>query len=50
MSNSPRHFLQFKDLSRDELEHIFARTRWIKDQFKSYQKYWPLTALTRSLR
>ncbi|HWV18999.1 MAG TPA: ornithine carbamoyltransferase [Rhodocyclaceae bacterium] len=40
--NSPRHFLQLKDLTRSELEHVFARTRWIKDQFKSYRKYWPL--------
>jgi ornithine carbamoyltransferase len=37
-----RHFLQFKDLSRAELEHLFARTRWIKNQFKRYQRYWPL--------
>jgi ornithine carbamoyltransferase len=37
-----RHFLQFSDLSRDELEHIFARTRWIKAKFKSYERYWPL--------
>jgi len=37
-----RHFLQFKDFSRAELEHLFARTRWIKDQFKRYQRYWPL--------
>src|SRR5690606_9617221 len=40
--NSPRHFLQLKDLTRSELEHVFARTRWIKDQYKSYRKYWPL--------
>ena len=40
--SSPRHFLQLKDLTRSELEHVFARTRWIKDQYKSYQKYWPL--------
>ena len=40
--NSPRHFLQLKDLTRSELEHVFARTRWIKDQYKAYQKYWPL--------
>ena len=40
--SSPRHFLQLKDLTRHELEHIFARTRWIKDQYKAYQKYWPL--------
>jgi ornithine carbamoyltransferase len=37
-----RHFLQFRDLSRAELEHLFARTRWIKNQFKRYQRYWPL--------
>jgi len=37
-----RHFLQFKDLSRAELEHLFARTRWIKSQFKRYRRYWPL--------
>jgi ornithine carbamoyltransferase len=38
----PRHYLQFKDLSRGEYEHLFARTRWIKDQFKRYRRYWPL--------
>ena len=37
-----RHFLQFNDFSRAELEHVFARTRWIKDQFKRYRRYWPL--------
>ena len=37
-----RHFLQFKDLSRDEHEHLFARTRSIKDRFKRYERYWPL--------
>jgi ornithine carbamoyltransferase len=37
-----RHFLQFRDLSREELEHVFARTRWIKDKFKRYERYWPL--------
>jgi len=37
-----RHFLQFKDFSREELEHLFERTHWIKQQFKSYQRYWPL--------
>src|SRR5512139_3449785 len=37
-----RHFLQFNDFSRTELEHLFARTRWIKDQFKRYRRYWPL--------
>jgi len=37
-----RHYLQFKDFSRAEYEHLFARTRWIKDQFKRYRRYWPL--------
>ena len=37
-----RHFLKFNDLSRDEHEHLFARTRWIKDRFKGYERYWPL--------
>ena len=37
-----RHYLQFRDLARAEYEHLFARTRWIKDRFKRYQRYWPL--------
>jgi len=37
-----RHFLQFKDLSRAELDHVFERSRWIKQQFKAYKQYWPL--------
>jgi len=37
-----RHFLQFKDLTRDELDYLFDRTRIIKERFKRYQKYWPL--------
>ena len=42
----PRHFLQFKDLSRAELEYVFRRTRWIKEKFKRYQRYWPLVDRT----
>jgi len=38
----PRHFLAFKDLSRDEFEHLFERTRWIKQQFKAYKPHQPL--------
>ncbi len=38
----PRHFLQFKDLARDELDYLFERTRSIKARFKGYQPYWPL--------
>ncbi|MCL2524280.1 MAG: ornithine carbamoyltransferase [Betaproteobacteria bacterium] len=41
-----KHFLQFRDFTRDEFDHLFARTRWIKNQFKSYQKYWPLNDRT----
>jgi ornithine carbamoyltransferase len=37
-----RHFLQFADFSSDELAHLFARTRWIKDRFKRYELYQPL--------
>lgn len=37
-----KHFLQFNDLSTDELNHIFARATIIKAQFKAYQQYWPL--------
>ncbi|HTQ73526.1 MAG TPA: ornithine carbamoyltransferase [Burkholderiales bacterium] len=37
-----RHFLQFKDFTGAEYEHLFERTRWIKNQFKRYRRYWPL--------
>ncbi len=37
-----KHFLQFNDLTADELNHVFARTAWIKSQFKAYKQYWPL--------
>jgi ornithine carbamoyltransferase len=42
----PRHFLQLKDFSRDEIEHLFARTTWIKERFKRYERYWPLADRT----
>ena len=38
----PRHFLQLKDLSREELDYLFERARAIKARFKAYQRYWPL--------
>ena len=41
-----KHFLQFKDLSRTEFEHLFERTRLIKQRFKAYQKYHPLVDRT----
>ena len=37
-----RHYLQFRDFSVKEYAHLFARTRWIKDRFKRYERYWPL--------
>ena len=37
-----KHFLQFRDLERDELEHLFRRTKVIKDRFKNYVTYQPL--------
>jgi ornithine carbamoyltransferase len=43
---APKHFLQFNDLARDELEHVFERTRWIKAKFKRYEQYWPLVDRT----
>ena len=40
--HAPRHFLQFKDFTLAEFEYLFERTRWIKERFKRYEKYWPL--------
>jgi ornithine carbamoyltransferase len=37
-----KHFLQLRDLERDELEHLFRRTRLIKERFKNYVAYQPL--------
>jgi ornithine carbamoyltransferase len=44
-----RHFLQFRDLSREELDHLFRRTAWIKAKFKRYEPYWPLQDRTLAL-
>ena len=41
-----KHYLQFKDFSRAEYDYVIERARWIKAQFKAYQKYWPLTDRT----
>ena len=43
---SIKHFLQFKDFTRAEFEHIFARARIIKQRFKTYQLYHPLVDRT----
>ncbi|MCS6945977.1 MAG: ornithine carbamoyltransferase [Sutterellaceae bacterium] len=37
-----RHFLRLDDFSRAELEHLFARTRVLKERFKRYELYQPL--------
>ena len=37
-----KHFLQFRDFGRDEFEHLFRRTRSLKDRFKNYVPYQPL--------
>ncbi len=41
-----KHFLQLVDFDRSEIEHLFARTRIIKDLFKRYQPYHPLADRT----
>jgi ornithine carbamoyltransferase len=41
-----KHFLQLKDLTSAEMEHLFQRTRVIKQRFKAYQKYHPLVDRT----
>ncbi|MFZ5523692.1 MAG: ornithine carbamoyltransferase [Pseudomonadota bacterium] len=46
MATNLKHFLQFKDFTREEFEYVFERTRIIKQRFKSYQQYWPLTDRT----
>jgi ornithine carbamoyltransferase len=41
-----RHFLQFSDFSREQIEHVIERARIIKQRFKRYQPYQPLTDRT----
>ena len=42
MPTPPKHFLQFKDLSKAEIDYLFERTRIIKDRFQRYERHWPL--------
>jgi ornithine carbamoyltransferase len=42
VESKPRHFLQFRDFSRAEFDHLFERARWIKERFKRYELYQPL--------
>lgn len=41
-----KHFLQFKDFTRAEFEHMFARARIIKQRFKAYHPHHPLVDRT----
>jgi ornithine carbamoyltransferase len=43
---SIKHFLRFDDFSREELDYLFSRARFIKDRFKRYQAYHPLADRT----
>ena len=45
-STTLRHFLQFNDFSLEDFDYLFARARWIKDQYKGYKQYWPLADRT----
>jgi len=42
MSSPIKHYLQFKDFTREEYDYVFARAKWIKDKFKRYEPYHPL--------
>jgi ornithine carbamoyltransferase len=37
-----RHFLKFKDFSKEDFDYLFARTKIIKDRFKRYVRHMPL--------
>lgn len=41
-----QHFLRLNDLSTEQIEYLFERTRFIKDRFKRYQPYHPLADRT----
>lgn len=41
-----KHFLRINDLTLKELEYLFERARWIKNEFKQYRRYWPLVDRT----
>ena len=42
MPPSLRTSCSSRDFTRDEFEHLFERTRWIKERFKRYELYQPL--------
>ena len=40
--SSIKHYLQFKDFTREEYDYLFERAKWIKDKFKRYEPYHPM--------
>jgi len=46
VSRSTRHFLQLKDFTRAELEHLFGRARLLKERQRSHALYQPLRGRT----
>ncbi|MCK9508591.1 MAG: ornithine carbamoyltransferase, partial [Pigmentiphaga sp.] len=41
-----RHFLQFKDLNRNEVDYLFQRAALIKRKFKQYEPHFTLSDRT----
>ena len=41
-----KHFLQFKDFTREEFDYLFERTKIIKARFQAIRQYWPLVDRT----
>ena len=41
-SKKIRHYLQFKDFSRDDYDYVLERARILKRKFKNYETYHPL--------
>jgi ornithine carbamoyltransferase len=39
---TPKHYLQFNDLTREEYAYLFERIAWIKRKFKNYEPHHPL--------
>jgi ornithine carbamoyltransferase len=44
-----RHFLQFKDLQTEECRYLLGRAKIIKERFKNYEKYTPLSDRTMAM-
>ncbi len=46
MTMAIKHYLQFKDLTRAETEHVFERAKIIKRKYKQFETYYPLADRT----